>query len=70
MKNVSHLNFTFFPKSMHKSEQTGRELVNISSYATNDMESIMKIKHRNLISHLMVPLSCLRITWLFNMVVM
>ena len=65
MKYVSYLNFTFPVESMHKFEQTKRELVNISSYATSDVESIMKIKHGNMISPLMVPLSCVGITWLF-----
>ena len=58
MKYVSYLNFTLPAESMHKFEQTKRELVNISSYVTYDMESIMKIKHGNMISPLMVPLSC------------
>ena len=70
MKYVSYLNFTFLSESMRKFEQTMRELVNISSYATYDMGSIMKIKHRNLISPLMVPLSCVGITWLFRVIVM
>lgn len=56
MKYVSYLNFTFWYKnllciSLNKHNQ---ELVNIGSYATYDMESIMKIKHSNLISPLLV----------------